>query len=302
MNQTGFIVLVFLVSFGTAVLPQFITKILIIKKVYTYLTALAAGFLFAVLMLEFIPHLFSEEKPHCTKHDLFTEDCTGCKDASTGHGKHHGGGHKGHEEHNDGNTKGLIAAGTAFLLLIAVDSLFLHHTHCPTENHAQHDHDSIGTCNTSALKYTTSISQAIILIAALSLHSFFEGMAFSKKNNVKGLTGMEQGLVIHKILESFAIGVTMAASQFSTLSSILLLLLYSVLTPLGIIMANGLIKYRKICDGLALGSTMFIVCVEMIPTLLHSKHKRIENVGIVGCLGAGFVLTSILLTHNGHCH
>ncbi|KAM0688531.1 hypothetical protein COBT_000214, partial [Conglomerata obtusa] len=142
---------------------------------------------------------------------------------------------KAHCSHNHGHFNyGLFTAGLAFILLITIDSLVLNHSHCDNkhaiDDHTQHSHDSFGTCNTKVLKYTTSMTQAIILILALSIHSFFEGLAFSKQNAARTF---EIGILIHKVLESFTLGVTMASSKFDFKSNLILSAAYSILTPLG---------------------------------------------------------------------
>lgn len=304
MEYKLYCVVIFLVSVIAALLPSILTNTKIIRKVYPYITSASAGLLFAILLLDFIPHCMEPRSlpQSCKRHDIFNKTCETCTEYKAHMEKHQNDRHHGHcgSEHD---YSALLCAGGVFILLIAVDSLFLHHSHCTTEDHTQHHHDAIGTCNTSALKHKTSTAQALIFIFALSLHSFFEGMSIERTaGGTYGLTSSQVGIAIHKILESFALGVTLGSSSFTKSVLSLILVVYGALTPFGIILANILKKYNKYGNGLALGSTMFIVCVEIIPSLLHSKKKTAQNVGIIGCLSAGFIVTSLLISSSHHHH
>jgi len=135
----------------------------------------------------------------------------------------------------------------------------------------------IRSCCTEGLKYKTSVKQALIFIAVFSIHSIFEGLAFdsTRKNSAFLLTG----LVIHKILESVTVGVTLFLSRFSLPVILGLLIFYSSLTPGGILLSGIMMKKLKyallqeIFNGLSFGSLFFIVVVEMIPPIFHNEKK-----------------------------
>ncbi|KAM0674268.1 hypothetical protein GVAV_001881 [Gurleya vavrai] len=334
--------LIFISSLVLCIIPRFLTKLKTIKLIYPYITSFSAGFMLAVMLVDFVPHLINNDHDHktrkCPLHNH--NEYYSCKKSHTAEEeaklaeleKNHSESHshddhydcKNHKEHenHDSNTKkkkrkncshfnyGLFTAGIAFIFLIAIDTLVLHHSHCSKDglehelshehNHSHshdhsHDKENFGTCNTSALKYTTSITQAIILILALSIHSFFEGLAFSEEYDINTF---EIGILIHKILESFTLGVTMASSKFNPLSIFLLSTVYSALTPLGMLVSFKLIKFnrlKEICNGLALGSTLFIVCIEMIPPIFHAQGKPSQNLMKIGCLSCGFLITSAIV-------
>lgn len=200
---------------------------------------------------------------------------------------------------------GFLIVGFTLILLLGIDSMILHHSHCDNEkivqmndglNHGAHEHshshDQIGTCNTSAIKDIRSKIQAFIFIVALSLHSLFEGLAMTGE---KKIGVFELGIIVLKMLESFALGFTIHLAQFSFNYKIVFITIYSMLTPLGMAVAH-FAPYKKkasvVCNRLALGSIIFIVCVEMIPPNFHSNSK--DPYKII-CLSTGYVLTAAII-------
>lgn len=294
--------IVFIISFTTCLFPRVLTSIKQIKKLYPYILAVSSGFMLAVLLLEFIPHLLENNHNICNEHQINKLKCAEkhgndfCKEHNLNKSKcidkHTNEEKKGCHSHTFNN--GFFAAGLTFILLIAIDTLILHHSHCDTKeiaDHSKHEHDSFGACNTDALKYSTSMVQALILVLALSIHSFFEGLIFSPK----GSKSIELSILVHKVLESFTLGVTIATSKFGLARSILLCLFYSVLTPAGMLVGNTEFvsgTVQNIFNGTALGSTLFIVCIEMIPPILHDNSSKRENVRKILCLAGGFMFTS----------
>ncbi|KAI5167902.1 solute carrier family 39 (zinc transporter), member 1/2/3 [Nematocida sp. AWRm78] len=129
-------------------------------------------------------------------------------------------------------------------------------------------------CCTEGLKYKTTIKQALIFIFIFSIHSIFEGFAFT--SGQAGQSTLFLGLAVHKVLESVTVGVALFSSQFKKPVVIGLLLVYSSLTPIGMLSAyfisdifdSGLIK--SIFTGISFGSLSFIVLVEMLPPIVHS--------------------------------
>ncbi|WUR02885.1 ZIP zinc transporter [Vairimorpha necatrix] len=282
----GFEVGIFCLSFLFCLIPKAIKSVNRLTKIFPILTLSSAGFLLAVLLLDFIPHMF----PH----------------------EHHNHSHEKHEHHSHGDintTVGMICAGLSLLCLIAIDQCVIKHDHC--EDNQEHDHhehnhneENIGCCNTEMLQKTESKTKALIYIASISIHSFFEGLAIKPRD----LGSYELGIVLHKILESFAIGMTLFNSAFSFPVCLLMNAFYSILTPIGMVISrNAAGNIYKIFDvpinfifnGLALGSLIFIVFLEMIPGAFHKKgNKAYKMLGLI----LGFVLSSILIVMTPHEH
>lgn len=262
--------LIFVSSLGFCFLPKIIQSFKPVKKIYSFITIFSAGFMLGIMLLELMPELKLKHSHH--SHSVFQNL----------------------KEH-----AGFLTAGLSFILLLGIDSVILNHNHCENEianNHDLHTHDKLGTCNVESLKYVNSKLQTFIFVLAISLHSFFEGLVFNGTPST-----YEIGIILHKLLESFALGVAVFDTKFSFWHSFSLLIIYSLLTPLGIIIGKQYQKSNEmlecIFNGLAMGSMLFIVCIEMIPTSFHSSEKNLPKILV---LSFGFLLTAsiILLTHS----
>jgi len=182
-------------------------------------------------------------------------------------------------------------------------SLHDHSTH----NHSANDHSThklhrtaekeLKSCCSDGLKYKTTPRQALVFIFVFSIHSIFEGLAFTG-NEGSASHIMFAGLVVHKLIESVSVGVSLFLSPFPRRICVGLLLFYSTLTPLGMILSMGAFSLsktwliREVCMGLAFGSLCFIVLVEMLPPIFHT----IDGGQSVTDLLLGYVAGAILIS------
>lgn len=241
------------------------------------------------------------------------------------------------EEHNTNDIYPFITAGASFILLLAIDTLLLHpsdeehkhhheselktiETHDGCENHEgceshkgcedhegcaehQHSHKSFGTCNTGAIAKSETKRKALILLFAISIHSFPEGLSI---NPSKVQIARTVGLILHKVLESFAIGAALHDSVFSLTSKVTLMCLYSLLTPIAIVFRSmewlrSIGSIEQWANALCLGALLFVVFFEIIG---HSFHGGSGKVQKIAGITAGYTLgcIAIVLAHSNHCH
>lgn len=83
---------------------------------------------------------------------------------------------------------------------------------------------------------------------------------------------------MHKILESFALGVAILDSPFGSLAHLTMMFFYSILTPVGIVLASAMNHRHPNLEiwfnAFSLGSLLFIVFIEMIAhSFSNTKHK-----------------------------
>ncbi|AFN83730.1 putative divalent heavy-metal cationtransporter [Encephalitozoon romaleae SJ-2008] len=308
-----FAVIIFSSSLLVCLSPKIITSLKVVRKVFPFLTLLTAGFLLGVQLLELSPHMVSD----CHEH------------------KGHNHGHHTHES----PMLGFFTAGLSFIFLLAIDTIVLKHKHCEEEEKKKHTHDTechgndphrristrgnnhvpkpgekaldtpasgkeaerLGCCDPSgAIKNTSSRTQVFIYILGISIHSFFEGLAF---NSIDKIGSLEMGLILHKVLESFALGVPLFTSGFNFSTGLILALFYSSLTPIGIMIgsAPGFFGHtiKNIFKGLALGSIMFMVSIEMIPPMFN--HPKVSRIHGILTLLIGY-LSSAVVIHCSHPH
>ncbi len=178
---------------------------------------------------------------------------------------------------------GPLFAGLSFLVLLAIDRLFMHehsHSHhhgseasthhsaghstmehrhgveeeCTERVHfadeedddcaSCHSENVMGGCHMDGLDSHSSKSQAIIFVVALSMHSFLEGLAMATKSTQYALSMYLISLFAHKWLEAFALGVNVMNASFSAGYSMVLIAFYSLLTPFGILLGMMLRSYN----------------------------------------------------------
>lgn len=171
---------------------------------------------------------------------------------------------------------GAFFAGVCFIVLYGID--FFMSTNAL-------DHGVVVTdaeVNLKAKKKATKM-QSIIFLLALSVHSYMEGLGLDGHSN-DGITAYLIGIFAHKWLEAFALGVSILNAEFPSSFNLFLIILYSCLTPLGIV--TGMIIPRtdrtsEILNGLAAGSFLFVACVEMIPKEFHVKDHVFLKYGMV---------------------
>jgi zinc transporter 1/2/3 len=242
---------------------------------------------------------------------------------------------------------GPFFAGVSFLILFAVDRLFLTHSHCadahpPTKavveksacSHAHHgqDHhhhhhemsiqpdnehgschedDVIGGCHSDGINASSTKAQTFVFVLALSIHSFLEGLGMATKNTSSSLVSFLISLFAHKWLEAFALGAGVAKACFSTAHSFCLIVIYALLTPVGIFLGMFLESLasdklslfnqyivRQALDGLAIGSFLFVSCIEMIPSEFHKKNKHTPYKYVL--LTLGFISMAIIARFHTH--
>lgn len=179
------------------------------------------------------------------------------------------------------------------------------------ETLAIHEHDLVGGCHMDSITGASSQAQTMVFVFALSLHSFLEGLGAAGQCDWSGLAQFAFSLLGHKLLEAFALGVSVMRAGFSTTRTIAILSFYSFLTPLGILSGMGALRFFstssnqtklivEVLNGAAVGSFMFVGMIEMIPPEfnsydpVHSKYKFMVLCG--GFLGMA------ALNAFGHSH
>jgi zinc transporter ZupT len=253
-----------------------------------------------------------------------------------------------HKDHGHGGfAVGSFWAGVSFLILLAVDRLFMHshardhdhgHSHgtggmkeaaelppkecrdveCggiihsadPEEDDCAscHSEDLMGGCHMDGLDERSSKTQALVFVLALSLHSFLEGLGVATKSSKEQLLLYLVSLFAHKWLEAFALGVNVMNANFTASIATMLVIFYAILTPAGIFLGMGFAKltvdgpyalYTMQClNGLAVGSFLFVSCIEMIPPEFHKKTRHTPWKFLLLC--AGFGMMAIVSTLHFH--
>jgi len=176
------------------------------------------------------------------------------------------------------------------------------------EDHSScHSADVVGGCHVEGISEASTKMQSFIFVMVLSLHSFLEGLAINSIGQKTRLMIFMFGFLFHKCLEAFALGINVFKANFAGLHSISLNVFYALLTPLGIVMglaipnshANGILCC--VLNGLAVGSFLFVACIEMIVPEFHKADRLISYK--FGCTLVGFLLmAAVSIIPDSHTH
>lgn len=161
---------------------------------------------------------------------------------------------------------------------------------CP-RNEPEHTHNDAAS---------TSTFRSILLLAALSLHSVFEGLAVGLQKHLSDLLEIFVGIIIHKTLISFSLGMALAKGQMSYWASLRSILVFAFASPLGICIGliiteigNGSTSsiVEGVLQGLACGTFIYITLFEILQHELSSNDIPMLKIMF---LFLGFLLMSCL--------
>lgn len=129
-----------------------------------------------------------------------------------------------------------------------------------------------------------SVLRAVLLVAALSLHSCFEGLALGVQQETSKLLQLFGALAIHKSVISFSLGMRLVQSSLSTPKIVLCNLVFCSLALvggiIGILISEGTSnRYTDVVNGslqgIAAGTFMYITFFEILPHELNSPQYRL---------------------------
>ena len=151
-----------------------------------------------------------------------------------------------------------------------------------------HSHDAAhGHCHTSGLDLSSGLSlQSIVMVVALSTHSLFEGLAVGLQTEMNKLVHLYIGIITHEVLVAFAVGVNLTQQNTSLSTIVKLVLVFSVVIPIGIGlgMAIGMSEsiaghaVSAVLQGLAAGTFLYVVFIDIIPAELNSAGDKMFKV------------------------
>ncbi|PRP79584.1 anti-oxidant AhpCTSA family protein [Planoprotostelium fungivorum] len=149
------------------------------------------------------------------------------------------------------------------------------------------------------------LAQAYIFLCAISLHSLFEGMGLGAESQISAVFGMLLAVFSHKWLEAFALGCSLHYAGLSTRNLLVVLCLYSITTPIGIlagmIVGSATGQEYSLAAGilvsLASGSFLYISLIELIPSELK-KPGGLKTKLLVTWLGWMFMAAMALNRNN----
>lgn len=116
--------------------------------------------------------------------------------------------------------------------------------------------------------HPTSVITPYVLLIALSLHGLFEGTALGIMSNLKKAFFLFVAILAHKWAEAFALGISFFKSGTETKTYVKLMLLFSLFTPLGIIVGMYFQNSNYYIQGVLLsasaGTFVYISATEVV--------------------------------------
>ena len=143
-------------------------------------------------------------------------------------------------------------------------------------------------------------SLGIIVVIAISLHNFPEGLAIGA-SRVSGFSGgllMAILIALHNVPEGVAMGSVLKMGGTKTSKNLALCALTGVPTVLGAILGfvlgNTYPLLAAVCLGIAGGSMIYIVFAEMLPNAYILKKSTLTNLVLIGAILVGLLLVKWL--------
>ncbi|XP_030044276.1 zinc transporter ZIP1 [Microcaecilia unicolor] len=145
-----------------------------------------------------------------------------------------------------------------------------------------------------------STIRSFILVFSLSLHSVFEGLAVGLQETSSKVLEISIALLIHKCIIACSLALKLVQSQLRQTVVLVCILLFAVMSPLGIGLGVALTESsnamhqlsRSVLEGIATGTFIYITFLEILPHELSSSQQRILKVLL---LITGFaVVTGVL--------
>ncbi len=139
---------------------------------------------------------------------------------------------------------------------------------------------------------------AYLLTFSLSTHAFIEGLAIGINQGFWEIVVIFLAVFIHKGSESFAYTVALKNYQIPVPTIKKLVLIFTLMTPLGILTASGLLPklfvqsghcYEAVFNAVAAGTFLYLCGEHLDFSLIRLKHKK-----EIFCLSIGFLLMALL--------
>lgn len=169
---------------------------------------------------------------------------------------------------------------------------------------SHHSHHHGGGHSHNTISASRSLLHSIILVITLGVHTLFEGMAIGLLTDMDLLITLVIAVFIHEICCSIALGVNISQQSLSKAASLAICCVFSCMMPVGIAIGIGLGEIRgfpgllltAIMQGLATGTFMYVLFMEIVPSIFNSCNSIVQIILMfVGCV---FMCLVIVFTHS----
>jgi zinc transporter 1/2/3 len=153
----------------------------------------------------------------------------------------------------------------------------------------------------STSKHNRHATIPYILAIVIMVHSLIEGAVLGVNTEITALSIIFLAVLAHKGSESFALSAMLSKTKISTRSLIVLIGVFSLMTPLGMIAGTSIIPFLYAREGqlVAAGFNAFAAGTFLYMSTLHhiSHHQRLheaESLLEFFCLLTGLILMGVI--------
>uniref|UniRef100_A0A670ZN26 Solute carrier family 39 member 2 n=1 Tax=Pseudonaja textilis TaxID=8673 RepID=A0A670ZN26_PSETE len=172
---------------------------------------------------------------------------------------------------------GELVISLGFFLVFFIESVVLHccpqavHSHNNQENHEEHKEPPP----------SHSSFRAFILFLSLSFHSVFEGLAIGVQKETTDTIQLCLAVLIHKAIMSFSLSLKLVQSSTKLQWRILYLVVFVLMSPIGISIGIGVSLSngdgsglaQAVLEGVSAGTFLYITFLEILPYELASHES-----------------------------
>lgn len=144
--------------------------------------------------------------------------------------------------------------------------------------------------------------RSLILILALSLHHFFEGISVGLQRSVSGVFTLLIALLCHETIISFSLGLQFVKSSYSRRLHYITAFVCSIIEPIGVAVGMTMSEVGEpstamgVVDGVlqsfATGTFIYVTFFEILQTEIDPRDT---SIGKVTSALAGFMVMSLLI-------
>lgn len=134
---------------------------------------------------------------------------------------------------------------------------------------------------------------SLLLLLALSIHAFFEGIALGLLDKDRELLYMCIAICFHKWVEAISIGINLSKTMIQKEILMMLITIFSLTTPLGILCGLILRGISKIFEAIFLsisaGTFLYIAASEVI--IEEFSVSQFKNQKFFGFVAGAFIIS-----------
>lgn len=148
---------------------------------------------------------------------------------------------------------------------------------------------------------TTPTWMPYLLSILLSIHSLLAGSALGIQNNISSFLVIFVAIIAHKGAEAFALGINMYQHNLRKPIITKLILLFSLMTPVGVLLGSSLLHFLNTNSGYVFAGIFNSIAAGTFIYIATFNHERIEEQEIempkilhIGYFSLGIILMAVI--------